>query len=232
MVMKKSSTWIRRVALGFRVLLVGVCLAGVIFNFNMVGWGGALDLLSYYTLQSNIIVLLFFAGVVVYMLKHQNQTPVSPYFTIKGAVTICITLTFLVYHFILRPTLFSMTANTYGLSPANLVAHYVVPLMVIADWLLFDQKRSFKVSDPLKWTVIPLAYLVFALVRAQFVTSSLSGSRYPYFFIDLDKYSVLTVATNVIMIAFGYIALGYVIYLIDLALAKIAVVFRKPRQIS
>jgi hypothetical protein len=135
----------------------------------------------------------------------------------------CITLTLLIFHFLLRPTLFSMSDGaSYVSSPANIIVHYVVPLMVLTDWLLFDRKGMFKKTDPLVWTIIPWAYFAFSLVRAQFAAFSNSDSRYPYFFIDIDKYGVGQVALNVLLIAVSYVTLGYILYLIDLGLSKIS----------
>jgi hypothetical protein len=125
--------------------------------------------------------------------------------------------------------MFSMNASAYGDSAANVLAHYVVPIMVIADWLLFDQKGVMKKLDPVKWLVIPLAYLIFSLVRAQFGTFPGTKSRYPYFFLDIDKYGVGRVAVNVLLVGAGYAILGYVIYFIDLGLSKVLVKKRRGR---
>jgi hypothetical protein len=184
-------------------------------------------MLSFYTVQSNIIVLLFFVGLVIYSLTHRNKPLPQTYHTIKGAVVACITLTLLIFHFVLRPTLFAMTNGAeYATSPSNMLVHYAVPLMTLADWLLFDRKGAFRKFDPLIWTVIPWAYLGFSLIRAQLATFASSGSRYPYFFIDLDKYGIGQVALNILFIAVGYVALGYAIYLLDLGLSKLA----KPKR--
>jgi hypothetical protein len=206
----------------YRAILVAACLCGLTMTFGMSRSGGVWDMLSYYTVQSNIIVLLFFVGLVIYNLKHRGEELPPNYYTIKGAVITCITLTLLIFHFVLRPMLFSMAADAeYATSLPNVLVHYVVPLMTIVDWLLFDRKGAFRKLDPLFWTIIPWAYLGFSLIRAQFATFAATGSRYPYFFIDIDKYGVGGVAINVLCIAVGYVALGYVIYFVDRGLAKI-----------
>jgi hypothetical protein len=208
-----------KLAVGFRVLLAATAICGVVMNLVMMR-GGLFDGLSYYTLQSNIIALIFFGFLAYRTWRYRGEKPVSP--AVKGAVMICVTLTFLIFHFVLRPTMFSMgAAGAYMMSPANILVHYVVPLMAIADWLVFDRKGSFGKLDPLKWTIIPWAYLAFSLVRAQFTVFMSSGSRYPYFFIDLDTLGVGQVAINVLVIAVGYVGLGYLIYLVDWGMAKL-----------
>jgi hypothetical protein len=212
-----NNKWLRT---GWRLLLIGVCLWGILLNvLASTDW---LSILSYYTIQSNLIVLVFFIIFLIYSLRLKKKAPSARYYTIKGAVTMCITLTLLIFHFLLRPTLFSMSDGaSYVNSPMNIIVHYVVPLMVLADWLLFDRKGAFKKTDPLVWTIIPWAYFAFSLIRAQFAVFTNTGSRYPYFFIDIDKYGIGQVALNVLVIAVGYVALGYILYLIDLGLSKI-----------
>jgi hypothetical protein len=220
-------------ALIYRLILVGLCACGIILTVSSSTVGGLWDMLSYYTIQSNIIVLLFFVGLIIYSLCHRNQPLPPKYYTIKGAVMTCITLTLLIYHFVLLPTLFAMsTGAEYATSPSNALVHYVTPLLAIADWLLFDRKGSFRKLDPLFWTIIPWAYLGFSLIRAQFATFSYSGSHYPYFFIDIDLYGIPQVILNVLIIAVGYVALGYIILLIDRGLAKLKLTRPNPKPSS
>ncbi|MDR1034281.1 MAG: Pr6Pr family membrane protein [Bifidobacteriaceae bacterium] len=203
----------------FRATLLGIGMYGVWLNISAFG-GDILSILSYYTILSNILVIVFFAWLLFYtVVARQLDTP-RPFYTVKGAVTVAITLTFLVFHFMLRPTMFTMGSADYVNSPANVLVHYVVPLMTIADWLLFDKKGNFKKLDPIKWLLIPLTYLVFALIRAQFIPIG-TQSRYPYFFIDLDQLGVAQVALNVVSIAVGLVILGYVIYFIDYLMSRI-----------
>jgi hypothetical protein len=203
----------------FRISLIAICLYGIILNITSWGdnWFG---ILSYYTLQSNIVVLIFFSFLL--LRNAWTKKTISP--TVKGGVTVCITLTFIIYHFILRPTMFTMdAARAYNASLANTMVHYIVPIMTIADWLLFDKKGLMKKLDPVKWLIIPLAYLIFSLVRAELGSFASTESRYPYFFLDIDKYGVGQVALNVLGVGVGYLALGYVFYFIDLGLSKITI---------
>lgn len=206
----------RTISTIFRLFLVGLCAWGI--WLNLTAWDGNwLELLSFYTLQSNILVLVFF----IYLLIRPLWTKQPPNSTVKGAVTVAISLTLLVYHFVLRPTMFSMAESTYGDSPANILAHYVTPLMVIADWLLFDRKGMMTKFDPFKWLLVPLAYLVFAIIRAQLATFSITDSRWPYFFMDFDKYGIMQVVLNCSLVTVGYLALGYLVDAADYLMAKL-----------
>ena len=51
--------------------------------------------------------------------------------------------------------------------------------LLIADWLFFVRKGSFRWFDPLLWTLIPYAYLVFGFTRAALDTEFREGQKYP-----------------------------------------------------
>jgi hypothetical protein len=106
-------------------------------------------------------------------------------------------------------------------SPANIVLHYIVPLMTLADWLLFDKKGGFKKSSPFVWLAIPAAYLLFSLIRAHFATYY-NGGRYPYFFINIDTYGIERVAWNVLVLGAFLLVIGYCFYALDWGLARLA----------
>ncbi|MEG0378423.1 MAG: Pr6Pr family membrane protein, partial [Eubacterium sp.] len=140
----------------------------------------------------------------------------NPMLRFKGAITMMITVTFLIYHFLLAPRAFSMNSDYNFWAPANLLVHYFTPLMVILDWLIFDKKNAYRPYDPLLWLAIPLLYLIFILIRAQLggpITAA--GSYYPYFFLDVDVLSWIGVLKWVLLIAVFFALLGYIIYFID-----------------
>lgn len=105
----------------------------------------------------------------------------------------------LVAHFLLGAR-FSM-GSSMGIS--MLLVHYVVPIMTISDWLLFDKKGSMKKTSPLIWAIGPLAYFAYIMVAAQM------GGRYPYPFIDVDMLGWSRVLVNGAGLTVFFIALGY-----------------------
>ena len=66
-----------------------------------------------------------------------------------------ITVTFLVYHFLLSPTSGDLNGLDYV---RNLMVHYIVPIMTILDYIIFDIKGIYKIIDPLLWLLIPIIY--------------------------------------------------------------------------
>ena len=177
--------------------------------------------LIYYTNLSNLgcfIFFIFLTGKTILEIKREGTkgtTMLLPHF--KGAFVLMITVTFLVYHIMLSGSGFSMASDFTGqFIIANNLLHYVIPIMVILDWFIFDKKNVFRWFDPLLWLIIPFIYFVFALIRAE-IGGLLPGrdTRYPYFFIDVDFLGWSGVLTYVAIITVAFTVLGYLFFLID-----------------
>lgn len=117
----------------YRILLVLLGTYGLYLNMS---YGNTFELLHYFTILSNILVVGFF----IFLLFNKKDYP-----KLKGAITMSITVTFLIFHFMLRPTMFDMINTSYSpYSISNLLVHYIVPIMTIFDWIFFDKKGSIK----------------------------------------------------------------------------------------
>ncbi len=170
----------------YKTLLVIAAAYGLHFHMAAGKWGD----FNYYTVLSNAVCFLFpcVAGV-------QRPAAGPGCHTVtwrpraEGAVVFCITVTFLIYHFILRPEAFRMGNGGSFYSVLNMVQHYIVPLMALLDWLLFCPKGRWRRYDPASWLLIPLAYFIYILIRAPFA-GNIGGtsSPYPYSFIDIQAH--------------------------------------------
>lgn len=178
----------RILAVIFRIILLIICLIGIFIKLDLIHGQVKLYMLIYYTIQSNILVFIVFLYITIKTLddiKTDGINGVSmpmPYF--KGAVTMAIIVTGVIYHFLLMPTHFTMG----GISPldfvGNIILHYIVPIMVFLDWIIFDKKNSYRLFDPLIWLCIPFIYFIFVLIQAQFgFFIPNQNTPYPYPFI-------------------------------------------------
>jgi len=195
-----------------------------------------LSTLIYYTNLSNLICFIFYillAAKTILDIRRdgiKGTTTLLPHF--KGAFVLMITITFLVYHIMLSGSGFTMTGNiSLQFDMANILLHYIVPIMVILDWFMFDKKNVFRWFDPLLWLIIPFLYFVFALIRAEF-GGLLAGrnTRYPYFFIDVDALGWQGVITYVAIITIAFTALGYLFFLLDKVQIKEKKIFFSIRK--
>ncbi len=167
------------------------------------------ELFSYFTIQSNLMCLIMlFIG-----LKKEAPAP------FRGLAMVCITLTFLVYHFMLRPADFTL-ANLGNLKNiSNLFAHYLVPACVWTDYLFFTAKGRMRLYYPTIWIMYPLLYLAYILL----IYKPLGGTfivdgkvcNVPYFFLDAAALGAGGVALWCVIIASGFLVLSYLYLLID-----------------
>lgn len=209
-------------ALVLRSLIIIITVLGIANYLGLLEGKINPKALSYYTIQSNILILIYFCYAVFFMIKHWGGiTPenLSPFPRVKGGLTYALTITTIVYNVILVPNLFRMSNyQPYGLFDS--IVHIIIPLMVIIDWIAIDKKPVYKISDPVAWQIIPFLYLVFAMIRAEIGEPLTAKSRYPYFFIDIDKFGIAVVLENVALLMAASIVLAYVFFGIDRLIGK------------
>jgi hypothetical protein len=209
----------RIVALIYRCLIIAACSVGLVLNVFTRQGRFHPESLIYYTNLSNLICLLYFVLLVARMvisLKDGAKGAVTLFPRMKGAFTLMIAVTMLVYHFLLAggmPQWYDGTNFQRWL--ANTLLHYTAPAMVILDWILFDPKRVFHRFDPLLWLLIPLLYAIFTLIRAEVGGEMANGSRFPYFFLDVDAIGWGGMLGYVGVFAVVFAALGYIMLLLD-----------------
>ncbi len=204
----------------WKAVLVIVCGYGLSYHMTAGRWGD----FNYYTVLSNTVCLLYFLTAFALNARRQakGKRTVTWRPKLEAAVTFCISVTFLIYHFVLRPEAFRMGNGGDFYSVLNMVQHYAVPLMTIGDWLLFCPKGRLRRTSPLTWLLIPLAYFLYILIRAPFA-GDIPGtsSPYPYGFIDIQRYGIAVVARNAGLALIGMLALGYLLYGIDRGLTRL-----------
>lgn len=99
---------------------------------------------AYYTILSNLMCLLYYLLLVFVNEQSSLYKKILKY---QGMVVIGNTITFLIYHFVLRSSGFGMGGPTVVGDLADTLVHYVVSIMVIIDWFVFSRKGFFKYSD-------------------------------------------------------------------------------------
>lgn len=110
-----------------------------------------------------------------------------------------------VHFFLLRPIL--------GLHGADALAdhllHQVVPLLAVVGWLVFGPRGRMSGADLLPFTVVPVLWVVYTLVRGAFV------DWYPYPFLDVGEHGYGTVLLNGVGVAVFMVALFLVARWVD-----------------
>ena len=114
----------------YRLVIILSLTVGLILNF--ANTTSIQLLISYYTMQSNMICLFGFIAFQIAEIKKSNYKKSDLYYALKGIVTIAIMVTFIVYICALLPNNMQMyTITTVGKNSkriGNLLVHIISPL--------------------------------------------------------------------------------------------------------
>ncbi len=214
----------RRLSFAFKVATTVCCLIGVLSNlFHTTCLA---SVLSFYTTQSNLLVLVFYIGYFIARKINSKVEKTNTYHLIKGLVVMAIALTFIVYTISLQPNDFFMdvkTASSDIFRLSNILVHFVTPIMVILDYFLFDEKGYYKKYYAFIWIIFPALYPVYVFVYSHLGGRffSIGGSeKYAYFFLDVDKIGVIGVTSYLLLFVACYLALSFLVIKIDRGLGR------------
>ena len=198
--------------------LVG-CIAclGIFDNIKMIRW----DFYVHFTNLSNFLCIGVMVAALIQTVKKKEDSYVSAVPLLKFIGMLGILLTFLVFNI--------MLAGAEGRDPqlnwriGSLLFHVVLPIMYIADWFLFYERKQCKIYYPAASVAFPLAYVVFLLIQAvilKFDTSILIPTTttpliYPYFFVNLDTQGVPGVLMWIAILAVAFVAVGFAFFGLD-----------------
>ena len=194
--------------------LVGsIACLGIFDDFRNWRW----DFYTYFTNISNFLCLGVMATALVQTVKRKEDGFVKALPLLKFIGVLGILLTFCVFNIMLAPTRDAQLNWRIG----SLTFHVVLPIMYIADWFLFYERKQCKWYYPIASVIFPLAYALFLLIHAAilgFDSSILTPTGatliYPYFFVNLEK-GVPYVLMWVGILAVGFVAMGYGFYSLD-----------------
>lgn len=110
-----------------------------------------------FTVQTNTMVLVWYLAALIFWQRGWAQMLLRPIF--KGAFTLYITVTFIVFFIVLQPLSTPQGVDAF----TNGMVHYVTPIAFMIDWILFEKKGVYQWRFALYWLLYPLVFLVFAL---------------------------------------------------------------------
>ena len=85
---------------------------------------------------------------------------------------------------------------------ADQLLHLVVPVLAVAGWLVFGPRGLVSARDIGLATLVPLAWLVFTLIRGPIV------DWYPYPFLDVRDHGYPRVFANCVLVGLLFLALA------------------------
>lgn len=134
----------------------------------------ALNFFTFFTILSNLL-----AAAVFYEGGRRELTGKAPVPDVwRGAAVVYMTVTYIVFTVLLRDAQEELQTHVEWVDS---VLHRVMPIAVMADWLLDPPRVAIPFRKALAWLAFPLAWVVFTMIRG-----AIDG-RYPYPFLDPDE---------------------------------------------
>lgn len=183
-------------ALGWFALVLQYCLP-LTPGMQATSLEHAVRYFCFFTILSNLLVALALTLPWLAPATRVGRFFLSP--SVRAGIAAYIILVAAVYHFLLRHVW-----DPHGwLFVSNGLLHYVMPVVYVADWLLFVPKGSLRARDAAIWLVLPVAYAALTLVHG-----AVTGF-YPYPFLNVAKLGNAAVLANIaaMTVAFGILGL-------------------------
>ena len=166
------------------VALAALC--GVLGQFALNGakpdlqaWGPrAWDLLRYFTILTNLMVAWL-------MLRETMGRRQGSAILTTAALNIA--MVGIIYQTLLAPETPLQGWNWV----TDFLMHAAVPVAMVAWWAVFAPRRLSLAQLPL-WLIWPVVYCIYALLRGAW------EHRYPYFFLDIDRFGAGQITLNII----------------------------------
>ena len=165
-----------------KIIAAVFAAVGIVGSYNAKKFMGSGSTFLYFTIQSNIwiaVVLLFLAGVMIAGLI-RNKDLIKPWMTVLQLVfTVSITLTGIVFCFVLLPTM-----GPDALSVHTVFLHVVVPVLSVIDFIVFSKGTVLSYKKSFYTAIPPLYYFCFATYGYYHGFNFGHGHNYPYFFLN------------------------------------------------
>jgi hypothetical protein len=147
---------------------------------------------SFFTVLSNSSAVVM----LTLMASRPGRDDAAGFATFRGAVTLYMTVTFLVYAVVLAPN----TVDVGLTEPwIDWTLHIIGPIAVAADWISSPPATPLRTNTVSIWLVFPAVYLVYTLIRGPIV------DWYPYPILDPnegDGYAGVAIWSALILVVF------------------------------
>lgn len=169
----------KRISLILKLIVIlsaagGVCMSA--YGGRDAFMGGS-RVFMYFTIQTNIAIALICAYG-SYMIL-QDKAIGEAWRIIKFVGTVSITLTGVVFTFVLAPTL---GADAWNIP--NTLTHVIVPVAAVLDFFVSGTGAGIKKRDVLFVTIPPILYAIYAGIGYALGWEFAEGYNYPYFFLN------------------------------------------------
>lgn len=158
-----------------------------------------INFFSYFTILTNILAAL--ALTLPWLAPQSALARFFSHPSVRTAIAAYIIIVMAIVYFVLRHL-----SDLQGWDlVADLILHYVMPILFVIDWLFLVPKETLKLKDTIGWLVFPLIYLVWT-----FIHGAVSGF-YPYPFLNGGELGSARVLLNEAGLLVIFLVLGFVL---------------------
>ena len=159
----------------------------------------SINFFSYFTILTNIL-----AALALTLPWLAPQSPPGKFFsrpTVRTAIAAYIIIVMTIVYFVLR----HLTTFQCWNFVADLLLHYVMPILFVIDWLVLVPKQTLKLGDTVYWLAFPILYLVWTFIHGAF------SGFYPYPFLNGAELGNTRVLLNEAGLLVIFLVLGFIL---------------------
>jgi hypothetical protein len=177
-----------------RLVVAGTAVVAITYQFAILnaapGYAKG-NFWSFFTIQSNVLAVGLLCLLV--LVQPDRRTPLFD--AVRGAVVLYIAITGVVFALLLSGHQEQVqTASAW----VDFVVHKLMPILVVADWLVEPPPHRLPRWTVAAWLVYPLAWFVYTLARGAIV------DWYPYPFVDVSELGYQAVLARAVALGVGF----------------------------
>jgi hypothetical protein len=162
----------RKFLIGYRAFfgLLTLTAIGKQLTIQLQGGFSLTNFFSFFTNLSNLFAAIILILGAIYLIKRREPTVKDD--IIRGTSVACMALVGMVFSVLLRDV------DLGHLLPwVNILLHYIMPIVIVIDWLYQPPKNKLKLGQIVYWLIFPLLYLAYSIIRG----AILGFYAYPFF---------------------------------------------------
>jgi hypothetical protein len=162
----------RSAVAAFRVFFAGLTVVAIVVQLASLAAKGTLNpvnYFSYFTIDSNLIAI----GVLIAAALNRDRASTPRLDLVRGGAVVYMSITGIVFTLLL-----SNTDVDTAIPWVNSVVHELMPLVMLADWLITPPAARLPMRQGLLWLSFPLVWIVYTIIRGAIV------NLYPYPFLN------------------------------------------------
>ena len=177
--MDRLNTRQKRLSSFLKIIVIVSALLGTFLSAyaGRHSFMGGSRVFMYFTIQSNIAMAII-CGIGLYLIKKGGDVS-RTWYIIKFVGTVSITLTGVVFGFVLAPTL-----GAYAWNIQNTLTHVVVPVVSVIDFFVIAPQARISKKNVFYVVIPPILYAIYAAIGFVKGWEFADGINYPYFFLN------------------------------------------------